>query len=52
LDAKIGKGQYTVFLSADHGAAHNTGFLRDHNVPADVWDATTAMRDMNKILLD
>src|SRR6202012_3059728 len=27
LDAKIGKGNYTVFLTADHGAAHNTTFL-------------------------
>lgn len=52
LDGKIGKGQYTVFLSADHGAAHNTGFLRDHNVPADVWDESGAAKDLNKILLD
>lgn len=52
LDAKIGKGQYTVFLSADHGAAHNTGFLRDHNIPADVWDTGSALRDLNKTLLD
>nr|WP_294790792.1 alkaline phosphatase PafA [uncultured Mucilaginibacter sp.] len=52
LDSKIGKGQYTVFLSADHGAAHNTGFLRDHNVPADLWDSGAALRELNKVLLD
>ena len=52
LDSKVGKGQYTVFLSADHGAAHNTGFLRDNNVPADVWDSAGALRDLNKVLLD
>jgi len=52
LDNKVGKGQYTVFLSADHGAAHNTGFLRDNNIPSDVWDNGAAMRDMNKMLLD
>jgi len=52
LDGKVGKGQYTVFLSADHGAAHNTGFLRDHNVPADVWDSGSALRDLNKVLQD
>lgn len=52
LDSKVGKGQYTVFLSADHGAAHNTGFLRDHNIPADVWDSAAALRDLNKVLLD
>jgi len=52
LDSKVGKGQYTVFLSADHGAAHNTGFLRDHNVPADVWDSGAAVTAMNKLLTD
>jgi predicted AlkP superfamily pyrophosphatase or phosphodiesterase len=34
LDSSVGKGQYTVFLTADHGAAHNSLFLNDHNVPA------------------
>ena len=29
LDQKIGKGNYTVFLSADHGAAHNPKFFKD-----------------------
>ncbi len=52
LDDKVGKGKYTVFLSADHGAAHNTGFLRAHNVPSDVWDTGAAMTAMNKMLLE
>jgi predicted AlkP superfamily pyrophosphatase or phosphodiesterase len=34
LDAKIGKGQYTVFLSADHGAANSPVFLKDNKIPA------------------
>ncbi|TDX00712.1 alkaline phosphatase PafA [Dinghuibacter silviterrae] len=34
LDEKVGKGQYLVFLTADHGAAHAAGFLQEHNVPA------------------
>lgn len=34
LDSKVGKGQYLVFLSADHGAAHSVGFLREHRLPA------------------
>ncbi len=29
LDQKIGKGNYTVFLSSDHGAAHNPQFIVD-----------------------
>ena len=34
LDTKIGKKQYLVFLSADHGAAHAPWFLQEHNIPA------------------
>ena len=52
LDAKVGKGNYTVFLSADHGAAHNTAFLNDHNIPAGVWDDGAALTALNKHLAD
>jgi len=52
LDAKVGKGNYTIFLTADHGAAHNTAFLNDHNIPAGVWDDGAALKDLNKYLLD
>src|ERR1700744_2480111 len=52
LDAKVGKGNYTVFLSADHGAAHNTAFLKDHGIPADVWDEKNELGKMNKMLMD
>lgn len=34
LDDKVGVGEYIVFLTADHGAAHNSLFLEDLNVPA------------------
>ncbi|MFM2137791.1 MAG: hypothetical protein RJA57_98 [Bacteroidota bacterium] len=33
LDAAVGKGQYTVFLSADHGVSHIPEFLRENNMP-------------------
>ncbi|MFC6268996.1 alkaline phosphatase PafA [Frigoriflavimonas asaccharolytica] len=33
LDSKIGKGKYTVFLSADHGGAHSEGFMEAHKMP-------------------
>jgi predicted AlkP superfamily pyrophosphatase or phosphodiesterase len=52
LDAKIGKGQYTVFLTADHGAAHNPAFLQDHGVPAGVWDDAATLKDLNQFLAD
>ncbi|MGB5981491.1 MAG: alkaline phosphatase PafA [Nonlabens sp.] len=38
LDRKVGKGNYTVFLTADHGAVHNPGFLEDMKIPAGYFD--------------
>ena len=52
LDAKVGKGNYTVFLTADHGAAHNPNFLLDHNIPAGMWNETPTRADLNKLLED
>ncbi|MDB4924487.1 alkaline phosphatase PafA [Mucilaginibacter sp.] len=52
LDAKIGKGKYTVFLTADHGAAHNPAFLQDKNIPAGVWDEAISLKDINSFLLE
>jgi predicted AlkP superfamily pyrophosphatase or phosphodiesterase len=37
LDEQVGKGQYLVFLTADHGAAHNIQFMQDHKLPAGKW---------------
>ncbi len=34
LDDKIGKDQYIVFLSADHGVVNVPAFSLDHNIPA------------------
>lgn len=33
LDKKIGRGQYTIFLSADHGAAHIPAFAKENKMP-------------------
>ncbi|MFN4315053.1 MAG: alkaline phosphatase PafA [Chitinophagaceae bacterium] len=33
LDAKVGKGQYLLFLTADHAVAHNPNFLAKHKYP-------------------
>ncbi|MBP6335186.1 MAG: alkaline phosphatase family protein [Bacteroidia bacterium] len=35
LDKVVGKDQYLLFLTADHGAAHNPDFLIEHKIPAD-----------------
>jgi predicted AlkP superfamily pyrophosphatase or phosphodiesterase len=34
LDANIGKGAYLMFLTADHGAAHNATFLNTKKIPS------------------
>ncbi|AYA38974.1 alkaline phosphatase family protein [Hymenobacter oligotrophus] len=44
LDKNIGKGQSLVFLSADHGAAHSTEFLRSQRLPGN-GVGVTLMRD-------
>ena len=52
LDATIGKGNYSLFLTADHGAAHTPSFLTDHHIPAGIWNEGKAMAEMNKLLED
>jgi predicted AlkP superfamily pyrophosphatase or phosphodiesterase len=52
LDAKVGKGQYLVFLSADHAVAHVPGFMKEHNLPGGVAHSSKWMSDLNKILQD
>jgi hypothetical protein len=50
LDAKIGKGQYLLFLTADHGVAHGIGFMEKHELPADFWYGSLAADTLNKML--
>ena len=33
LDKNVGKGNYVVFLTADHGGAHNWKFAQDNRLP-------------------
>lgn len=50
LDDTIGAGQYTIFLSADHGAAHNLTFMQDHKMPAGPFGLTKILEDLNNYL--
>jgi len=34
LDEQVGSGQWVAFLTADHAAAHNWNFMREHKLPA------------------
>lgn len=52
LDQKVGKGNYLVFLTADHGGAHNGQFLKDNKIPAGNWDSKTINDGLNKFLAD
>ena len=42
LDEKVGKGNYIVFLSADHAAPINYKKQNAHGIPAGVWDEDKA----------
>ena len=51
LDKTVGAGNYTVFLTADHGGAHSEGFMEEHKMPTGFY-GETAKKDYNKILND
>jgi predicted AlkP superfamily pyrophosphatase or phosphodiesterase len=38
LDQKVGKGNYLMFVTADHGAAHAEGFLEANKMPTGLMD--------------
>ena len=50
LDSAIGKGQYLIFLTADHGAAHAVGFNEEHHIPADIWNDGNIKDSLNAFL--
>lgn len=50
LDDAVGKGNYTVFLTADHGGAHNALFLQDHHVPAGNASEKGLVKELNAAL--
>lgn len=50
LDQKIGKGEYLLFLTADHAAAHNFKFLTDKGIPAGGWDIRKTKAALNSHL--
>jgi len=39
FDNKVGPGNYTLFLTADHGATGVPGFLKDSKIPVNYFDA-------------
>ncbi|MFN8243939.1 MAG: alkaline phosphatase PafA [Ferruginibacter sp.] len=50
LDTKIGKGNYLVFLTADHGVAHIPGFLAEHKIPGGNVSEKDLKEELNKMI--
>lgn len=48
LDQKVGRGNYLVFLSADHGACHNPNVLKNNKIPAGGLEMSTLLDQAGK----
>ena len=48
LDAKTGKGNYLLFLTADHGVANTPGFLAEHKIPGGTFSDLALAAELNK----
>jgi predicted AlkP superfamily pyrophosphatase or phosphodiesterase len=46
LDETIGKGNYLLFITADHGAAHSTGYMKEKKIPAGNFSARAVIREL------
>ncbi len=47
LDNEVGKGNYLLFLTADHGAAHNYNYMQNHKIPAGGWNYKKTVKELN-----
>lgn len=52
LDKQVGSGKYLVFLSADHGASHVPGFLKENKLPGGLIDDGKLNDQLNAFLKD
>ena len=50
LDEKVGVGQYTLFLSADHGVAHVPGFMKENRLPGGLFNEAELIKTLNSKL--
>ncbi len=50
LDAQIGKGQYLLFLTSDHGAAHVPHFLNENKMSGGYLNMQRMLEEMNEAL--
>jgi len=52
LDSKVGKGQYTVFLTADHGAVHVPAYLQSAKIPAAYVNTNADKQRLNNFMFN
>ncbi len=50
LDSKVGTGNYLVFLTADHGAAHNFQFMLDNRLHGGKWLSKELKADLEQFI--
>jgi len=50
LNNEYGKDNYLLFLTADHGAAHNPNYLKDKKIPADYFFSQKEQLALNEHL--
>ncbi|NNC50232.1 MAG: alkaline phosphatase family protein [Flaviramulus sp.] len=52
LDNEVGKGNYTVFLTADHGAIDVPSYLKSVKIPAGYLDNEALKKKLNAFMLE
>lgn len=50
LDQRIGRGNYLMFLTADHGGTHSYPRMTSHGLPSDCWHNPDALTAANELL--
>lgn len=50
LDETVGKGEYILFLSADHGAAQVPSYLQAHKMAPDYWNPAPLEEKIEQVL--
>ena len=48
LDHQVGRGNYLLFLTADHGGAHNWKFMQDHKLNGGPWHDESGRKAMEE----
>ncbi len=50
LDSRLGRGNYLVFLTADHGAANAVGYSQEKRIPADFFVASNILTNLDQLI--